>query len=154
MDITEEFTAIIDAMNAEQIPYAVCGGIAVVLYGGTRLTIDIDMLIREEDLDRTKAVVARLGFTIPGGAITFKAGTSEEQRLFRVSKVEGEEFLTLDLMLVTPFLGEAWNSRIDVKHGERPITVIGREGLRTMKLSAGRDKDLLDLKEIGISVES
>jgi len=45
LDLYDEFKAIISALVERAIDYAVCGGLAMAVYGVPRATIDIDFLI-------------------------------------------------------------------------------------------------------------
>jgi hypothetical protein len=56
----------------------------------------------------------------------------------------------LDLVLVSPVLQSAWKSRTHVEWEGRRLWVVSRDGLALMKLLAGRDQDLTDLKNLGI----
>ncbi len=69
----EEFRGLIEILNREGIPYAVCGGIAVAFYGYVRTTEDIDILVRKEDVERISTVIQERGFT-------FDARRSEAKR--------------------------------------------------------------------------
>lgn len=148
MDIVDEFRSVITALNTAKVPYAVCGGFAVFIHGFPRHTQDIDLLIRDQDLTQVKKILATLGFTIESGSFTFHEGQPNESRFHRVVKIVGEDFLMLDLLAVTPardFVFEAREARLA---GDLPVTVINRAGLRTMKLDAGRPKDLEDLRKL------
>jgi hypothetical protein len=148
MDPHKELEAILDALNASGLDYAVCGGLALAVYGLPRATKDVDVLIRFEDLEKVKDAVRKVGFTLTSGMIPFRSGTPEETKLYRVTKVEDTEFLILDLLLVTPILDEAWASRETLKIGEREVTVVSKEGLIGMKERAGRPQDLVDIENL------
>ena len=137
-------------MNAARISYAVCGGFAVVIHGFPRSTQDIDLLIREEDLARVKETLRGLGFTIDSGSFTFHQGKPNESRFHRVLKISGEDFLMLDLLEVTAPRRAVFENREARLAGTLPVTVVNRAGLRTMKLDAGRPKDLEDLRKLGL----
>jgi len=145
MNLKDELLLVTNTLNAHNIPYAVCGGFAVVIHGCPRLTIDIDVIIREEDLENAKKVLAPIGFDLESGLICFKTGTPAESRLFRLSKVEGTEFLTLDLILVTPPIDDVWQSRQLFQFDNRSVWVVSRDGLIKMKRQAGRLRDQLDI---------
>ena len=148
MDIEKEFRAVIGSLNAASIPYAVCGGFAVIIHGFPRFTEDIDLLVREGDLDRIKNTVRALGFTIDSGSFVFKPGQPGESRFSRLVKVEGEDFVMLDLLAVTPALEAAFADRKTFPVDALEVSVISRDGLRQMKSSAGRPKDLEDLRKL------
>lgn len=59
----------------------------------------------------------------------------------------------LDLMAVTPALEDAFAAREKIQFEGTEVAVIGRDGLRLMKLAAGRPKDLEDLRKLGLQPE-
>ena len=148
MTLIDEFAALVDALEADGIPYAVCGGIAVSIHGYMRFTRDIDLLVQPADLKRVLGSVARCGFTLEGGTLVFGAGTPSERSLFRVSKVVHDELLTLDLLIVNPGLAGVWENRIRVDWRGRRLSVVSRAGLIEMKRSARRPQDLLDIEKL------
>jgi|GEM_PF-2242991 hypothetical protein len=109
--------------------------------GFVRATEDIDIIIREDDLEQARAAVAECGFTIPLKPRTDNAGT-----IHRVSKVRETELLPLDIMLVTPVYADVWNHRVLMSFEGFGIPVIARQGMIIRKKRAGRRKDLLDLQ--------
>ena len=150
MDIAEEFRALIRALNAARIPYAVCGGFAVIVHGFPRVTQDIDLLVRDEDLSRVRETARRVGFALDSGSFTINRGRPGESRFHRMLKIEGAEHLMLDLLAVTPDREAIFAAREAQMADDLPLTVIGREGLRRMKLAAARPKDLEDLRKLSL----
>jgi hypothetical protein len=45
---------LVGILDAEGIPYAIIGGLALNAYGHVRATVDVDVVMREEDLQRFK----------------------------------------------------------------------------------------------------
>ena len=150
MDIADEFRTLIRALNAARVTYAVCGGFAVVVHGFPRLTQDIDLLVRDEDLPRVRETARAAGFTVEAGSFTINRGRPGESRFYRMLKTAGPEHLLLNLLAVTPDREESFASREAQLADDLPLTVIGREGLRRMKLAAARPKDLEDLRKLGL----
>ncbi len=148
MRIKDEFLAVLDALREAGIEHAVCGGWAVGIHGYPRATRDIDLLVQEDDVELITETLKPIGFTLSSGRISFKVGTPEEQRLYRISKVIDEDLLMLDLMVVTPFLQKAWETRENYKFDNRLVPVVGLEGLIAMKETAGRPNDLRDIDEL------
>jgi hypothetical protein len=146
MNIREELLGVVKAFDVANIEYAICGGLAVAIHGFPRGTKDIDVLIQETDLDRAKRAAETVGFDIESGLIRFRTGQPDEERMFRVVKVDGSEMLVLDLILVTPPLAEVWSKRATLQVGEFSITTVSKEGLIAMKRSAGRPIDLRDIE--------
>lgn len=145
LDIKSELLGITQALDNVSIPYAVCGGLAVAIHGFPRFTDDVDLLLLEDDLQPATRALAPLGFTLSSGIIPFRFGTPEEMRLYRVSKASGSDLLTLDLILVTPFIRPIWESRQLVSFEDRTIQVVSRDGLISMKEAADRAIDRIDL---------
>jgi len=148
MDLKRELLDAVEALNRAGVPYALCGGMAVVLHGYPRLTRDIDLLIRPRELEAAKAALSTVGFSIPGGLIPFDTGGPHERKVFRLSKRIGEDLLTVDLLLLPQFLNDVWEDRETYELDEVPVTVVDRSGLITMKKIAGRHQDLSDIENL------
>jgi hypothetical protein len=52
IDVYAELKRIINSLNENNVEYAVCGGWAMAIYGVPRATVDIDLLISEESLEK------------------------------------------------------------------------------------------------------
>ncbi len=141
----------ISTLNNSSVAYALCGGMAVVLHGYPRLTRDIDLLIRPEDLSAAREALEAIGFTISAGLLIFDTGTPHERQVFRISKATGSEILTVDLLLLPSFLHEVWKTRETYEVESVPIDVVDRNGLIAMKRIAGRAQDLSDIENLGES---
>jgi len=148
MDLKRELLDAVGALNRAAIPYALCGGMAVVLHGYPRLTRDLDLLIKPDDLEAAKTALAAVGFSIPGGLISFDTGKAHERHVFRLSKRIGDELLTVDLLLLPNFLQDVWKDRETYDVDKTAVTVVDRSGLITMKKIAGRHQDLSDIENL------
>jgi hypothetical protein len=148
MNLKVELLSVVRALGESDVPYALCGGMAVVLHGYPRLTRDIDLLIQPDDLDRASATLRKIGFTLPGGTVPFDVGTERERKVFRISKRIGSEVLTLDLLLLPPYLRGVWDAREVYDVDGAALTVVSREGLLEMKRIAGRPQDISDIQSL------
>lgn len=146
MDLVDELVGLTSALIKADVDFAVCGGLAMAAHGLIRATEDIDILIQQKDLKEACDTAETCGFTVPGGEIPLKPGTSQEGMIFRVSKVIGTELLPLDIMLVTSAYESVWSRRTLAKINSTEIPVVSREGMIVMKTLAGRSKDLSDLE--------
>lgn len=144
-DLVFELSKITELLDANGIEYAVCGGLSMAIHGFPRATMDIDILIRSESLDRSYEIVGELGFDIRGLDISFKERAVE---IRRISKVIGEDILSLDLLLVTHQVEDVWANRQNVKFQGRVLSVVSRDGLIKMKSLAARPQDLADIHRI------
>ena len=140
MNLKRELLGVVKALGDSSVPYALCGGMAVVLHGYPRLTRDIDMLIRPEDLDTARVALAASGFTIAAGIIPFDVGRPHERQVYRVSKAIGAELLTVDLLLLPHFLEEVWQGRETYEVEGSLVHVVSRAGLITPEQMKARSR--------------
>ena len=145
MDLYDELRALIEALDDARVDYALCGGLALAVYGVPRATRDIDLLARPVDLDRVRAVARARGFTFEALPMTFSSSGISIQRF---SKLEGSEPLMLDVLLADEVLESVWASRTRVAYEDGDICVVSKQALITLKLSAGRPQDLVDVQNL------
>ncbi|MDA1013290.1 MAG: nucleotidyltransferase family protein [Planctomycetota bacterium] len=146
MKLTEELEKLAIALGSAGVDYALCGGLAMAVHGHVRTTEDIDLLVRENDLDAIIEVAESLGFWLHTGWMTFNSGRESEQRLYRLVKVEGRDHIMLDLLIVSRLLEHAWNCRRQFEHDGVELTVMSASGLLLMKRETGRTKDQMDVE--------
>ena len=144
--LIDELSGLIYTLNENGVEYAVCGGLSMAIHGFARATLDIDVLIREESLEKAYEIAAEKGFDIRGLDISFKERAVE---IRRVSKIDDNgEVLSLDLLLVTPQVEDVWQAREKIDFLGDKLSVVSREGLIKMKRLAGRPQDLADLERL------
>lgn len=144
--LLDELSQLITALDANEIEYAVCGGLSLAIHGFVRATLDIDLLIQPESLEKTYKIGAEKGFDIRGLDISFKERAVE---LRRISKIDDTgEVLSLDLLLVTPQVQDVWDTRVKIEFLGNQLSVVSREGLIKMKTLAGRPQDLADIERL------
>ena len=71
LDPVTELERLVDAFEADEVGYAVCGGLALAVHGHPRATKDVDLLVQPDELDRAIEVAKRVGFDIPARKMTF-----------------------------------------------------------------------------------
>jgi hypothetical protein len=142
MDILDELKKLIAKLNTERIEYALCGGLAMAVYALPRATLDIDLLIEGSSLKATERTVHDLGFTLKAAPMEFHGG---EMHIHSANKIEPGtgEILILDLLIVTPSIKGAWDSRKEVEWEDGKISVVSPEGLILLKSfrKSGQDQD-------------
>jgi hypothetical protein len=153
MNLVDELHSIAAALTTAGIRYAVCGGVAVTMYGATRSTKNIDILVMPADVSGALDAVRPLGYAFAALPMTFGAGTERERHVQRVSKIEGKEHLLLDLLVADAAFEGALDGRIDVQLPEGLITVVSRAVLIRMKRLAGRAQDIADLEKLEVADE-
>lgn len=109
LDLEQELGAIIDALAAERIEYALCGGMAMAVHGVVQATVDVDLLVRSEDLDRIRAAVAH--------------------------EASNVATLILDAVPVTSALEPVWAGREQRRWADRVLQVVSRDALRDLNTS-------------------
>jgi len=152
-DLYNEFRKLIAALDEHQIDYALCGGLAMAIYGRPRATIDIDLLILSESLDGVVEIARALGFTIRGQDMTFSDGAIEIRRVSKIDS-ETEHLLSLNLLLVTPEIREIWDSRLQADWESGTLAVVSREGLVELKKMRGSAQDNADISALMEDVDN
>jgi hypothetical protein len=150
LDLIEELEKLVDALAAEAIAYALCGGLAVGVHGLPRATKDIDLLVQPDDVPRIQAIARSLGFDVPSRRMVFRAGKPDEHTMQRVSKLDPDtnHLVSLDLLSVSAVHQRVWDERIEVPWRDATLWVVSREGLARMKRFAGRPQDLADVARL------
>jgi len=145
MDILDELKELINKLNEEKIEYALCGGLAMAIYALPRATLDIDILIESNSLETARRAVHDLGFTLKAAPMEFHEGKIHIHRLSKIEPGSGE-VIVLDLLIVTPEIKNAWDSRIKVEWEHGDIDVVSPEGLILLKSfrRSGQDQDDID----------
>jgi hypothetical protein len=144
--LLDELSELISALDENGVEYAVCGGLSMAIHGFARATLDIDVLIRAESLEKAYKVAETKGFDIRGLDISFKERAVE---IRRVSKIDDNgEVLSLDFLLVTPHVEDVWETRETIGFLGNRLWVVSREGLIKMKRLAGRPQDLADIERL------
>jgi hypothetical protein len=145
VDVFAEFVAVIAAFEAAHVEYALCGALALAVHGAPRATKDIDVIARREDAERIRAIAKQTGFVFEALPMEFSGSGIEVQRFTKL--VEGRP-LMLDVLWVNPKLQAVWDDRQRVAWSEGMLSVVSRDGLITLKLTAGRAQDLVDIQSL------
>ena len=147
MDIADELRRLVSELNERGVDYALCGGMALVVHGITRTTIDIDLLIPADALSTVFSIAASLNYNVRGTDMSFADGAVQIRRVSKIDPVDGE-LLSLDLLLVTPQVLGSWQTRIAVDWEGLKLWVVSRQGLVDLKELRRSDMDLIDIKAL------
>jgi hypothetical protein len=125
----DELRKLISALDRDKIEYALCGGIAMAIYGRPRATVDIDILITPESLPQMLRIA---------------------EKLRRVSKIDRATrfVLTLDMILVTDAIRDVWETRVRANLEGGKLSVVSKEGLIALKKISGRPQDIADISAL------
>lgn len=144
--LLDELSELISGLEENNIEYAVCGGLALAIHGFARATLDIDILIQPESLEKVYEDAKEYEFDIRRMDISFKEKAVE---IRRISKIDSNgEVLSLDLLLVTKHVEDVWKNRESIDFLGNKLSVVSREGLIKMKMLAGRPQDLADIARL------
>lgn len=148
LDLYTEFEAVIEALEQQQIDYAVCGGLAVSFFAQPRLTQDIDVLLAPAECERCKEILLPFGFQFLSTPMRFDNDAVEVHKLTKF-ETGGNDYVFLDLIAaISPPVQKILAERIRLSWKDKPVWVVSREGLIKLKETAKRPKDLLDLESL------
>jgi hypothetical protein len=147
LDLLDELVTLIDALESRRIEYAVCGGLAMAIWGLPRATVDIDLLVEPESLGAIEEVAASFGYTFKANPMTFSGGAIVIHRITKIDP-DGGDVLMLDLLLVTPAVLDAWQNRTRVEWDHGVMSVVSRDGLVKLKSYRGSGIDLDDIRRL------
>jgi hypothetical protein len=150
------YEPIFKALNDDGVRYVVVGGLAVVLHGYARLTVDLDLvvdLVPEEALKAVRSLGAiGLQPRLPVDAASF---ADPQQRREWVDRRNMKVFQWFDpddpLRAVDVFVEEPipfnglWDRSLVVPLESTTVRIASREDLIHMKAAAGRPQDLDDI---------
>ncbi len=135
------------ALNAEDVEYAVVGGIAVNAHGYIRNTSDLDIYIRPtvDNARATFRALAAVGAPLDGMDSTdllvdyahYKFNT-EHGRIELLTGIGGMSF------------DQVWNGRVDEEIEGVLVHFISKQDLIENKLQVGRLRDLADVEELAL----
>ncbi|MFQ6093315.1 MAG: DUF6036 family nucleotidyltransferase [bacterium] len=146
-------------LNEKKVKYVVVGGVALVLHGVIRMTVDLDLMIKmeEDNVARFISAMEELGYKpkVPVPAEDFK--NPAKRRQWRDEK--GMEVLSFfhpekPLRLVDVFVEEPIDyTEIDaakkvVKAKGIDIPLVSIRHLKQLKSKSGREQDLADIEAL------
>lgn len=142
MDLLDELKRLVAQLHDDGIDYALCGGLAMAVYALPRATLDIDLMIDASSLERTRDAVRRLGFSLDALPMQLHDGKIYIRRVSKIEPGTGET-LSLDLLIVTPAIQQAWDSRTNVEWEGGVLSVVSPQGLILLKSfrKSGQDQD-------------
>jgi hypothetical protein len=149
-------TLFLRALGAAKVEYVLVGGLAVQLHGFQRSTLDIDLVLAMDDdnLSRFIGVAAQLGLrpVIPVPLESLRNASQIEQwhrekgmLAFPLREPNGGG-AAVDVLVRSevPFVDLASRATVATLFGHQ-VRIAAIDDLLTMKRSAGRPKDLLDI---------
>jgi len=147
LDLYEELKSIVKKLNESRIDYALCGGLALAVFGIPRATVDIDILIRRESLEKAQILAHGRGYIMRANPMAFAGGAIEIHRVSKKDEETGDWF-SLDFLVVTPSIQKVWDTRQDVGWEGGKLRAVSREGLIFLKSLRGSGQDLDDIRRL------
>ena len=147
-NLYEEFRAVVGALGAARIPYAVCGGLAMSIHAHPRATIDIDLLAPPDAIAQIAATLSGHGFVRRDPTPTRLADGQVVMRLTKI--VPGDpEVLVVDIIEAQPGATDAaWQTRTTLPWEGHPVPVVSRAGLIGLKRLRGSPQDRVDISTL------
>lgn len=153
------FRAIFDKLNEKGVQYLIVGGVAVNMYGYSRTTADIDILLSLDEKNLTAMDKAMLELKyyprIPVQVIELaNRRRIERYRLEKNLKAytftaSGQPPLNVDIIIEESLEFEKfWKNRKDIDFYGQHLSVISLKDLIAMKKKADRNKDHEDLSAL------
>ncbi len=144
MNLIDELFRVTSALEANNVDYALCGGLAMAVHGQPRATVDIDLLVPAAQIADAVKAAATAGFDLDEGWLVLPPDPIGPQRLYRINKIEGAEHLMLDLLESRDVDQDLLQDRERFDFQGRKLWAISRNSLLRMKSTSGRSKDKMD----------
>jgi predicted nucleotidyltransferase len=144
---------LVKALSSEKINYMIVGGYAVNFHGYSRNTVDIDLVIKFSlsNLKKVEILLEKMGMIsrLPIDAVSVYK--------FRDEYIKNRDLIAWNFynennpteqvdILITHDVSDFKSEKFRV--GQQEFKVISKDDLIKMKKKSGRDKDLLDIKEL------
>lgn len=153
------FAPVIAALEAASVRYVIVGGVAVVLQGYPRVTMDLDLVVElapENALRAVNALVATgLRPVVPVEASSFadpavrRSWVREKGMKVFSLRDPGFPIRQVDIFVEHPIdFDEMWRESVEASVDGTPVRVASIDHLIRMKQRAGRPKDLADIEAL------
>jgi predicted nucleotidyltransferase len=142
--------AVLDAMDASGVAYALIGAAARNAWAPPRATTDLDVaaLVDAPGYERVVRALAAIGYA---PSRVHRAEPSDPVPAVTIFRNEEEErpYRQVDVLAAfTPFEQEAVTLAVERRFGRRRVRVVRREHLIVYKLIAWRDRDRQDVTDV------
>lgn len=145
MEIDQDFKEFIQLLNKYKVQYLVVGGYAVAAHGYPRYTGDIDFWVNPNVQNARNIINALIEFG-------FGSLDIEENDFIKPGFVVQLGYPPNRIDILTGISGlkfdECWGERKVIESQGELINFISLFHLKINKIKSGRDKDLLDLKNL------
>jgi hypothetical protein len=146
------------ALNKAKVNYAVCGGLAVILYGYARLTLDLDLILdlSKNNLDKLFDVLIKLNYRakMPIEREEFiqkqELKKLEQEKNMKVVSFYNLEdpMKVIDIGVNLPHITEILKRKKYIKLKNIKVPIISIGDLIKMKEDLGRPRDSIDVENL------
>lgn len=151
-------------LNRRRVRYVVVGGVAVVLHGIVRLTVDLDLMIdlEKKNAGRFVEALSSLEYVPKAPVNPMDFADSGKRELWRAKKNmvvfsfynPKKPFEEVDVFVYNPIdFDEAYKKRKVYKVDGISIPVASLEDLKTLKKISGRKQDTSDIEALELLEE-
>jgi len=153
------FEPLFEALNNGGIRYVVVGGVAVVLHGHPRMTVDVDLVVDLAEMEARKTVDVLLGMGLQSRAPIDPRDFARRDVREAWIRDRGMTVLSLfdpsnPLLVVDLFADypvsfeELWAHAVQVKLSKTTVRIASIPDLIRIKRMAGRPKDKDDIEQL------
>ena len=133
---------VLGSLERHDVRYILIGGIAAILHGVPRVTLDADLLIQADPENASKLLLALREAGL-GTAYMIEAGEllSQDITIFK-------DKIRVDVMTTAPGIDfeSAWQHRERPSFEDQPFNLLSKSDLIAAKKASGRPKDLEDVR--------
>jgi hypothetical protein len=147
MNVFYEFHKVVQHLQAENIDYALVGGVAVAFHSQPRFTKDIDLLIHEDLLDKVSRLLKREGYFKSAPPWIFR---ESKLTLHRFLKVEDNDEMIIDILVAgdkrhREIIANAWEAESE---GTGTVRVASKNDLIWLKQQRNSKQDQADIENL------
>ncbi len=128
MDVLSELFILLQQLREAKVPYALCGGFALSVYGISKPTNDIDILLPAAAIPLLRRTIMPLGYEHEGEIESRQDGQVLISHFYKLGTTEADT-ITLDVLHVTEPVQSAWDGRKALLSEVGEVKVVSKEGL-------------------------
>ena len=147
LNLLNEFHLVVKVLEEEKIDYAICGGMAMAIHGFLRATVDIDIVLLQENIEKTKLAFKEKGYRIESNPMNFGNGATIIHRITKIDP-DSEDFMVLDILEVTEAMKDVWENRQRIEWKFGTMSVVNKAGLIQMKKMRNSKVDQEDIERL------
>lgn len=146
MDLYNEFFAIIEVLEQNDVTYAVIGGVALAFHDEPRFTRDIDILIPQHELDKVEKLMEELDFFKSTDPHRF---LNVNLVLHRFVKTKKNDHLLVDILVgKQKEFSKIFDNVVVSKWKKGEVSIACRKDLIWLKRLRNSDQDKTDINKL------